>query len=129
MSGWAAWLPQITGYGFAGGALVASNGAFLAASPGYQMTAAECMDIVKKFGNPALFNSSPNTFAGQKYLALRCNDQVAEFKSGDKGISSFRTKKGTVVICFYNGSSAVQNPSQAGGVATKVQAVFDNSGI
>ena len=95
MSGWDAWLPQITGVGFAGGLMISADGAFLAATPGYVATAAECLALANKFKNPDTWSATPTTFQGQKYLALACNDHTAEFKMGTKGASGFKTARGT----------------------------------
>ena len=129
MSGWDAWLPQITGVGFAGGLLISGDGAFLAATPGYKATPAECASLANKFKKPDTWSATPTTFQGQKYLALACNDHTAEFKMGSKGASGFKTQRGTIVFCFYNENSAVTSPAAAGGLALKVEGVFSQNGL
>ena len=129
MSGWDAWLPQITGVGFAGGLLISADGAFLAATPGYKATPQECASIAQKFKKPDTWSATPTTFQGQKYLALACNDHTAEFKMGSKGASGFKTPRGTIVFCFYNENCTMTSPAAAGGVAAKVEAVFSSNGL
>jgi len=130
MSGWDAWLPQITGVGFAGGLLISADGAFLAATPGYVATAAECASLANKFKKPDTWSATPTTFQGQKYLALACNDHTAEFKMGSKGASGFKTARGTIVFCFYNENcAAVTSPAAAGGLAARVEGVFSGNGL
>lgn len=129
MSGWDAWLPQITGVGFAGGLLLRDDNVFLAATPGYQPTQAEIANICGKFKKGNWNDGTGVSFAGQKYMALRCDTEFAEFKMGTKGASAFHTPNGTIAVCFYNESSAVNNPAAAGGAASRVQKVFADNGL
>lgn len=72
-----------------------------AGSPGFTVTSEDVKTLMKAFADPSGIRASGLKLAGEKYIALRCDDRSIYGKKGAGGVVCVKTKQ-AVLIGAYN---------------------------